>query len=117
MQRRAFACTLCTLLVAALTGCKRTPQIDAAAFVGSWQSSRLTTPLILYANGDWEIKTTEGQVLQYGVWNYAPGQFLWTFKQGTQVQHEVNPLLSFNSTAFTLRETDGSVTTFTRLPP
>lgn len=117
MPRRTFVCTLCALLFTVVPGCQRTPQVDAAAFVGSWHSSRLTTPLVLYANGDWEIKTAEGQVLQYGVWSYAPGQFLWTFKQGKQVQHEVNPLLSFSPSRFSLRETDGSVTTFTRLTP
>lgn len=117
MQRRFVICALSAVLVAMVPGCKRTPPVEAADFVGRWQSSRLTTPLVLHANGDWEIKNDQGEVLQYGVWSYVPGQFLWTFKHGAQVQHEVNPLLSFDPSAFSLRETDGTVSTFTRLPP
>lgn len=117
MQRRLFTCALCALVLVPVTGCQRTPELDASAFVGRWQSSRLTTPLVLYANGDWEIRTDQGEVLQYGVWSFVPGRFLWTFKHGKQLEHEVNPLVSFSPKAFSLRETDGTVTTFTRLPP
>ncbi len=32
-------------------------------FVGKWKSSKLETPIYLYATGEWEIKTEDGIVL------------------------------------------------------
>lgn len=85
--------------------------------VGKWQSSRLTTPLYLHDNGEWEIKQDNGLVLQYGLWAYHSKNLIWTFKHGTVISREVNPVVTLKPSAFTLRENDRTLTTFTRLMP
>lgn len=99
----------------ALHACSSGETYTQKSFVGKWKSSRATTPLYLHANGEWEIKTDEGSVLQYGVWQLKNGSILWSFKVGTGVAHDVNPVSSVTARQFTLRESDGSTTTFTRL--
>lgn len=91
-------------------------RISEADFVGKWQSSRTNTPIHLAANGEWEIRTEEGRVLQYGLWRYADKKLVWTYKQGSQFFDDVNPVLSVESGAFSLRETNGTTTVFHRLP-
>lgn len=96
-------------------GCSGRDDISSHNFVGKWKSSRLATPLILHDNGDWEIKTEEGSVLQYGVWKYQKNSIVWSIKMDAQVTHDVNPVISVEPLIFRLKEADGSISTFTRL--
>jgi hypothetical protein len=59
-----------------LAACSAKNQASASAFVGKWKSSKLTTLLYLYPNGEWEIKTDEGGVLQFGLWEYQDGRLV-----------------------------------------
>lgn len=95
-----------------LFGGKRISERD---FVGKWQSTRLVTPLHLAANGEWEIRTAEGAVLQYGIWRYEDKKIVWTIKQGTRISDDVNPVLSVTPAEFRLKERDGTTTVFRRL--
>lgn len=95
-----------------LVGGQRVSERD---FVGKWQSSRLVTPLHLAANGEWEIRTPDGAVLQYGVWRYADNKIVWTIKQGARVSDDANPVLAVGPAEFRLREQDGTTTVFKRL--
>jgi hypothetical protein len=110
-HRRAVLVLAVTSLLAA---CGAKNQASAAAFVGKWKSSKLTTPLYLYPNGEWEIKTDEGGVLQFGLWEYQDGRLVWLFKSGARISRDVNPVIAVTDREFQLRE--GSlVTVFNRL--
>lgn len=113
-QLRAGTCwlTLAALLLG-LSACGK--KYTAANFVGKWQSSRLTTPVHVHANGAWEIKSDEGAVLQYGVWQIKGSEFIWTVQVDSRVIHDGDPIVSSAAREFKVRENDGSVTTFTKL--
>lgn len=104
------------VLVAAsgLAACGARNQPSQASFVGKWKSSKLETPLVLYENGEWEIKPEAGGVLQYGIWEYRDGNIIWRIKIGSEILTDVNPLVSVTAQEFRLRE-GGRVTVFTRL--
>ncbi len=84
-------------------------------FVGKWQSSRTFTPLIIATNGEWEIRTAEGSVLQYGIWRLENDKIIWTIKQGGRITDDANPVLSASAREFRVREQDGSTTVFRRI--
>lgn len=96
----------------ALLGSKRIGERD---FVGKWRSSRAVTPIHLAANGEWEMRTDAGAVLQYGVWRYEDKKIVWTIKQGSRISDDANPVLSVGPDEFRLRERDGATTIFRRL--
>jgi outer membrane biogenesis lipoprotein LolB len=98
-----------------LQGCTEKAPVAANNFVGKWQSSKLTTPIYLYASGEWEVKTAEGAILQYGVWTFKNQRITWSVKIDAQISHDSNAILSVTPDAFQLRENDGSVTTFNRI--
>jgi hypothetical protein len=102
-------------VLALLAACQ--PQPKAEQFAGKWKSSRLTTPLHLSANGEWEIRGDDDQVLQYGVWQVKDRTFIWSVKLDGQLQHDPNAIVSMDAKRFELRERDGSVTRFDRLGP
>ena len=89
--------------------------VSEADFVGKWRSSRLSTPLYLYDNGEWEIKTQAGDVVQFGVWRYEKDRLVWTYKMDHSYVHDANHVLAVTPQEFRLQEADGSQTTFTRL--
>jgi len=97
----------------AMTGCQR---MSAQDFVGQWQSSRSNTPIHINANGEWEVKTDEGRVLQYGLWRYNDHQLIWTFKQGERLLTDANVVVSIKPDEFRLKELNGEITVFRRLP-
>jgi hypothetical protein len=101
------------LVLGVLGACQQQPK--PASFVGKWKSSRLATPLVLQANGDWEIRSDDGQVLQYGVWQLRGGSLVWSVKLGGTLEHDVNPIVSVGERRFELRERDGSVTRLDRI--
>lgn len=103
------------MVFATLNGCSRSDALNEKYFVGKWKSSRVTTPVYLYENGEWEIKADDGSVLQYGVWQYKDNKIMWSFQIDNQMGHDTNVILSSSPKEFQLRENDRSVTTFTRL--
>jgi len=109
---RFAALLLAGLLIYALIGRNKFSERD---FVGQWQSSRTLTPLIIAANGEWEIKTAEGSVLQYGIWRYENKKIIWTIKRGNQIIDDVNPVLSVGADEFRVSEQDGSTTIFRKI--
>lgn len=95
--------------------CSRQADVRQEQFVGKWKSSRLATPLHMYQNGEWEIKTDEERVLQYGVWQLQGRRMIWSIKMDGSLSHDENAILSVGQQRFELRERDGSVTLFERL--
>jgi hypothetical protein len=107
----AAAGLACLVLVA----CE--PALQPAQFTGVWKSSRLATPLHLKASGEWEIRAGDGPVLQYGVWRLEGRHIVWTYRTADgRPQHESNAEVSAGGRRFELRERDGSLTSFERLP-
>ncbi len=93
------------------------PALQPAQFTGVWKSSRLATPLHLRASGEWEIRAGDGPVLQYGVWRLEDRHIVWTHRAADgRLQHESNAVVSAGERRFELRERDGSLTSFERLP-
>lgn len=95
-------------------GCKKT--ISEHDFVGKWQSSRAVTPIHLAATGEWEIRQDDGTVLQYGLWRYEEKQIIWNVMQAGRLVSDRNPVLLVAPMQFHLKEADGAVTVFRRLP-
>jgi hypothetical protein len=110
---RSWRHVLVALAISVLAACQ--PQPKPENFVGKWKSSRLATPLVLQANGDWEIRGDNEPVLQYGVWQLRERNFIWSVKLDGQLQHDPNVIVSFGARHFELRERDGSVTRFDRI--
>lgn len=102
------------LLGLALAACGKRDPYSPALFVGKWKSSKLETPLVLYENGEWEIRKDDGGVLQYGLWEYRDGRLVWIIKMGGELHRDVNPVLSANKKEFRLQE-GPHVTVFHRL--
>jgi hypothetical protein len=98
-----------------LSGCSNREPITEKLFVGKWKSSKLTTPIYLYENGEWEIKSDAGAVLQYGIWEFKNNNIVWNFKVDGYVGRDPNPVLSATPREFQLRESDGKTTTFSKL--
>ena len=112
-QRRMLGLALlaCPLWLGACRGAKEPVSQD---FVGKWKSSKLETPIYLHANGEWEIKTADGLVLQYGVWEYRKGFIVWTVKIGERLGNDANQVLACTAEEFKLRE-GAETTVFRRL--
>lgn len=107
--------TLLFIVAFTLPGCSG-EAITEKNFVGKWHSSKLETPVHLYANGEWEIKPDDGAVLQYGIWQYKDNKIIWSFKQSdSHILHDVNPVLSATPREFQLQENDRTITTFQKL--
>lgn len=114
MTPRRCICILGLVFLA--TACTPRDTHTRARLVGKWQSSKLVTPVYLHDNGEWEIKQDDQLVLQYGVWEYKDNSLVWTYKIGSRISSDVNPVLAVTAASFQLRESDQSVTSFTRLP-
>jgi len=110
LRRTAFL----LVLAGALTACGAKHPATQAFFVGKWKSSKLETPLVLFDNGEWEIKRDDGGVLQYGIWEYRDGNIIWSFKSGGQIIRDVNPVVSAKGNEFRLQE-GTQITVFNRL--
>lgn len=107
--------TVMLVLVATLNGCSNQETFTEKNFVGKWKSSKITTPVYLYENGEWEIMTDRGEVLQFGVWQYTDNKIMWSYKVDGQIGHDMNAILSATPREFQLRESDKSITTFRKL--
>lgn len=105
---------LVVLLGIVLAACGGRNPASHATFVGKWKSSKLETPVFLYDNGEWEIKNEDGGILQYGTWEHRDGRIIWRFKNGSQVDRDVNAVVSANDKEFRLKE-GTQITVFTRL--
>lgn len=111
---RSAAC-VALVLAASLGACSDKDLLKDKYFVGKWQSSKAAAPIRMDENGEWELLTKEGETVQYGVWQYFDNKVMWSIMVGRDMGHEINPILSASVKEFKLRESDGSVTTFTRL--
>jgi hypothetical protein len=98
-----------------LSGCSNHEAFSKNDFIGKWQSSKIETPLYLYANSDWEIKQDDGTIVQYGIWEYKDKNIIWSYKIGNQIGHDINPVLTVAPGKFQLRESDQTVTSFNKL--
>ena len=98
-----------------LNACSDRQTFTEKSFVGKWQSTRASTPIYLYDNGEWEIKSDDGAVLQYGVWQLKGQNIVWSYKIDSSIGHDSNHILSVASREFKVRESDRSTTTFSRL--
>ncbi|MBB2484466.1 hypothetical protein H5407_04415 [Mitsuaria sp. WAJ17] len=97
-----------------LTACQK--KLEPSQFVGRWKSSRLSTPLLMRDNGEWEIRSREDAVLQYGVWRLEGQRLVWTLRDAHgRVTHDANDILSVEPRRFVLAERDGGRTSFDRL--
>lgn len=115
---KQFKPVLALLFVAVcilLNACSGRETITEQSFVGEWKSSKMETPIYLYDNGEWEIKTEDGAILQYGVWHYQGKKILWSYKVGSNIGHDTNAVLSATPREFKIQESDRSTTTFSRL--
>lgn len=110
---RAIAAIL--LLTALLGGCKAQNPLAEKDFVGKWKSSRASTPIQMFENGEWELLSEDGGVMQYGVWQVFDNKIMWSYIDDDRFGHDTNPILAASASEFRLREADGSVTTFVRL--
>jgi len=85
------------------------------SFVGKWKSSRTETPLYLYKNGEWDIKTEDGVTLQYGIWEYKNDKIIWSYKVDSGMGQDVNDVMSVMPREFQVMEKNGDITIFKRL--
>lgn len=115
LSRRQLGIGGAVLLASWCVACSPSDAEKRQWLFGKWQSSRSTTPLHLHSNGEWEIRQDNGVVLQYGLWEYAGKQLVWTVKQGEEINRDINPVISLKPDAFALRENDQSITSFKRL--
>lgn len=113
-MRRRLALAGALLAAVPLMAC-RAKALEPGQFVGRWKSSRSSAPVLLNANGEWEIRAEDGALLQYGVWRLDGQQLIWTVRSDEGVVHDATQVLSMDPKAFTLRERDGSTTRFARL--
>ncbi len=115
--QRALALALVLAMLSA-SACSRTETLTEESFVGTWRSSKAaSTPLSIYGNGEWEMKSDDGKILHYGVWQIVGGnKIMWSYRdERGRVAHEVNPVLSITPGEFKVQELDNSTTTFTRI--
>lgn len=103
------------VLVTGLGACTTQDLPKERSFVGKWHSSKATAPIRMDENGEWELLTREGEVVQYGIWQYFDNKLMWSISIDGMVRHDMNTVLSASSKEFKLRERDGSVTTFSKL--
>ncbi len=112
-RRRALA--ILALPIAGMLGaCQKA--LQPQQFVGRWKSSRLGSTLVLNANGEWEIRDTEDRVLQYGVWQLRDRTLVWSVRVNGRLEHDPNPVVDVTPQMFQVRERDGTLTRFDRLP-
>jgi hypothetical protein len=103
------------LAVAILGGCSRQEPLGDNYFVGKWHSSKAKTAIRMDERGEWELLASDGSVAEYGVWQYFDNKVMWSVMTDGNMHHDINAVMSAGPKEFTLRERDGSVTTFARL--
>jgi hypothetical protein len=114
--RLGLAFLFATVLI--FYACSDRQTVTDKSFVGKWKSSRVETPVYLYNNGEWEIKTEDGAILQYGVWEFKSDKIIWSYQADPntgRIERDVNDVLSATPREFQLVERDGSNTIFKRL--
>lgn len=112
---RRFSIFMFSMLLLSIFGCSGHDSYNEKTFVGKWKSSKIETPVYLYDNGEWEIKTDEGGVLQYGLWELKNKKIIWKYKIGSNVGIDANWVLSATPVEFKIEEGDRSITTFKKL--
>lgn len=102
-------------VIFSLYACSKQDALLEQGFVGKWKSTRTDIPIYLYANGEWELKSEEGKIQQYGVWQVIGQNIMWSYRDGARIEHDINPVVSITPREFRLREGNNAVTTFTKL--
>ena len=115
-MRRPVGVLAMLAMLCLATGCSQS-EPRSEQFVGQWKSSRLATaPLSMHATGEWEIRNDENRVMQYGLWQLEGRRIVWHIRMDGRLQHDINAIESVAKDRFELREQDGSITRFERLP-
>jgi hypothetical protein len=86
------------------------PADDPNSFVGTWLSSRAGTTISLYPNGAWQLGPN-----RWGRWSVRDSFLVWTYESTHHIGEDVNPILHVGADEFSIRETNGSITVFTRV--
>lgn len=115
VKNTRLALALLLLMIATLSGCSKRETYAEKDFVGKWKSSKVSTPIYLYENGEWELMSNEGEIMQYGVWQYFDNKIMWSYKIADQMGHDTNAIVSASPEEFRLRERDKSITIFSKL--
>lgn len=115
MRRSKWVAGALLVMAVGLGACSKPVALSDRFFVGEWHSSKASSPIRMDALGEWELLTKDGEVTQYGVWQYFDNKLMWSVMVDGGVIHDLNPVVSANDKEFKLRERDGSVTTFTKL--
>ena len=113
----AFALALISFMLS-FGACSKTETFTAKNVVGVWKSSRAAeTPISMYDNGEWEVRSADGKVLEYGVWQLVgQNRIMWShMDQDGRAMHEVNLIISVTPDKFIVQELDKSATTFIRI--
>lgn len=98
-----------------LSACSKQEPLTEAAFVGKWHSSKANAAIRLDANNEWELLGGDGGVTEFGVWQVYDNKLVWSFRADGATHHDINPVVSFATNEFKLREASGAVTTFVRV--
>lgn len=115
LRRSKWVAGALLVVAVGLGACSKPASLSDRFFVGEWHSSKASSPIRMDQHGEWELLTKDGEVTQYGVWQYFDNKLMWSVMVDGGVIHDLNPVLSANDKEFKLRERDGSVTTFTKL--
>lgn len=115
---RYLSCAVLLLLVAAAPKAPKAA-VEEAQFVGSWLGTNqfgASGGVTFVADGTFtSTRTAPGRaVTSQGRWFLRDGALVWLHNEIPGMQ-DVNPILQFSADNFTVREMDGTVTSFTRL--
>ncbi|MEO9515244.1 MAG: hypothetical protein ABJH45_14195 [Paracoccaceae bacterium] len=86
--------------------------LSEKAFVGAWYSTRAETVIEINIDGTWHIPESN----QTGWWALDTNQFVWMYyERDIESADDINMILSYNESEFTLQELDNTETTFSRV--
>lgn len=97
-----------------LAACSRKPRYSTTDFIGQWHSSKALQPIVLYSNGEWELRNDDGKVQQYGIWELQGDYLVWIVKVNGRLERDANRVLSASPREFQLQEASG-ISIFTRI--
>ena len=87
--------------------------LSESDLVGSWNSSKAETIIEIKSDGTWHIAEWD----QSGWWALIDSnKFVWMYYEDSTVEDadDINQILSYKKNEFTLRESDDTLTIFSR---